>query len=256
VPFGASPCPGIGGVWKNALVYQAGWYPDPGRRHDRRWWDGNAWSDRVADGGVELSDPLGKPPPGLISWVGPEIVDTPRVAAEAVTADPNVVSFPPTGGGDASTASLPLVYRWSPIPLVWAAPFVLGFTVAAIVRPNAVVIGLDLLVWLTTACLLVLWLTRVRVLSAGPDGVTLLRPPRFRRRTLPWAKIQAIEVVRHSGNAKGPPYKVLRIRTTDDRLVRLPDPFLPVAAETAAKQLAQRWCPTGESGIPPAATSG
>ncbi len=37
---------------------QAGWLPDPTGRHEYRWWDGSGWSDVVADGGVERSDPL------------------------------------------------------------------------------------------------------------------------------------------------------------------------------------------------------
>jgi Protein of unknown function (DUF2510) len=37
---------------------QAGWLADPTGRHEYRWWDGNAWSDVVADQGVEGTDPL------------------------------------------------------------------------------------------------------------------------------------------------------------------------------------------------------
>ena len=35
----------------------AAWYRDPSGRHERRWWDGNEWSDKVADGEVVSSDP-------------------------------------------------------------------------------------------------------------------------------------------------------------------------------------------------------
>jgi hypothetical protein len=34
------------------------WHPDPTGRHQRRFWDGREWSDRVADGGLEGTDPL------------------------------------------------------------------------------------------------------------------------------------------------------------------------------------------------------
>lgn len=36
----------------------AAWHPDPTGRHEHRWWDGSAWTDQVADGGVTASDPL------------------------------------------------------------------------------------------------------------------------------------------------------------------------------------------------------
>lgn len=35
----------------------AAWYRDPSGRHERRWWDGADWSDRVLDGEHESSDP-------------------------------------------------------------------------------------------------------------------------------------------------------------------------------------------------------
>ncbi len=48
-----------------------GWFPDPSGRHQVRWWDGAAFSDQVADGGVVGTDagrgpvvPLGAGPVG------------------------------------------------------------------------------------------------------------------------------------------------------------------------------------------------
>jgi hypothetical protein len=35
----------------------ADWYPDPSGRHQHRYWDGSAWTDWVADGGVTGRDP-------------------------------------------------------------------------------------------------------------------------------------------------------------------------------------------------------
>jgi len=35
-----------------------GWHPDPYGRHQHRFWDGTAWTGRVANAGVESSDPL------------------------------------------------------------------------------------------------------------------------------------------------------------------------------------------------------
>lgn len=36
------------------------WLRDPFGRHQMRWWDGNAYTDKVMDDGVEGSDPPGK----------------------------------------------------------------------------------------------------------------------------------------------------------------------------------------------------
>jgi len=35
-----------------------GWHPDPSRLHWWRWWDGQDWTDHVADGGPPSIDPL------------------------------------------------------------------------------------------------------------------------------------------------------------------------------------------------------
>ncbi len=34
------------------------WHPDPTRRHELRWWDGQAWSGSVSDNGVVTTDPV------------------------------------------------------------------------------------------------------------------------------------------------------------------------------------------------------
>jgi len=38
--------------------HQADWYPDPTRRHELRYWDGNAWTDHISDRGVAGTDPV------------------------------------------------------------------------------------------------------------------------------------------------------------------------------------------------------
>lgn len=38
--------------------YPAGWYPDPTRRHQHRYWDGRAWTEHVADNGATPTDPM------------------------------------------------------------------------------------------------------------------------------------------------------------------------------------------------------
>jgi hypothetical protein len=37
---------------------RAGWYGDPVGGHKLRYWDGDEWTDRVADAGVTAEDPL------------------------------------------------------------------------------------------------------------------------------------------------------------------------------------------------------
>ena len=37
----------------------AAWYADPYARHQQRYWDGAAWTEHVADGGVTTTDPIG-----------------------------------------------------------------------------------------------------------------------------------------------------------------------------------------------------
>lgn len=34
-----------------------GWYPDPSRRHEQRYWDGTRWTEHVSDGGQQSTDP-------------------------------------------------------------------------------------------------------------------------------------------------------------------------------------------------------
>lgn len=36
----------------------AAWHPDPTGRHDHRYWDGEQWTEHVADAGVATTDPL------------------------------------------------------------------------------------------------------------------------------------------------------------------------------------------------------
>jgi hypothetical protein len=40
-----------------------GWHPDPTTRHQYRYWDGNRWTDDVADDGIASTDAVGRPPP-------------------------------------------------------------------------------------------------------------------------------------------------------------------------------------------------
>lgn len=47
--------PALGDL-QRGLMRHEGWYSDPSRRHERRYWDGSAWTRRVQNGGVETAD--------------------------------------------------------------------------------------------------------------------------------------------------------------------------------------------------------
>jgi Protein of unknown function (DUF2510) len=43
--------------WTQPAV-PAGWFADPSRQHEHRYWDGQRWTERVADRGAEAVDPM------------------------------------------------------------------------------------------------------------------------------------------------------------------------------------------------------
>jgi uncharacterized membrane protein YidH (DUF202 family) len=64
---------GVGGLQKEATAAMsehsdmtpsaaAGWYADPLGRHERRYWDGAAWTDHIVDGTTQGTDPVSGPP--------------------------------------------------------------------------------------------------------------------------------------------------------------------------------------------------
>lgn len=52
-------------------IQSSGWYPDPSRRHQHRYWDGAAWTAHVADGGVAGIDEPNRPAPPVSPPVAP-----------------------------------------------------------------------------------------------------------------------------------------------------------------------------------------
>ena len=53
---------------------RVGWFPDPARRHQLRFFDGHNWTDVVRDDGVDSGDVLGPPPANRDAWLSPEIM--------------------------------------------------------------------------------------------------------------------------------------------------------------------------------------
>lgn len=57
-PAAASPAAGPSATaTAGAPSVPANWYPDPSKRYELRYWNGSAWTEHVATGGVQSVDP-------------------------------------------------------------------------------------------------------------------------------------------------------------------------------------------------------
>ncbi len=52
------PTFGLDGWHHAAMEPSANWYPDPTRRHELRYWDGERWTEHVSDSGTTATDPV------------------------------------------------------------------------------------------------------------------------------------------------------------------------------------------------------
>jgi hypothetical protein len=53
-----SPTPATqAGGWSRGPA-PAGWFPDPSRRHELRYWDGQRWTEHVVNRGAQAVDPV------------------------------------------------------------------------------------------------------------------------------------------------------------------------------------------------------
>jgi len=57
-PGSSSPYPQAGYTAAPTSNPPFGWYPDPSKRHEQRYWDGTRWTEHVSDGGQQSTDPL------------------------------------------------------------------------------------------------------------------------------------------------------------------------------------------------------
>ncbi len=62
------------------------WEPDPTGRHQYRWWDGEQWTDQVADDGVQAVDPVSIAEARLPEDALPSVPPPPRPAPDAPNA--------------------------------------------------------------------------------------------------------------------------------------------------------------------------
>ena len=80
----------------------AGWYPDPTNRHQNRWFDGNDWTDHVADGQAVSTDPVQGGPAAASTQPTPAATPDPAATSVSPAASgppPGAPGSPPPGGG-------------------------------------------------------------------------------------------------------------------------------------------------------------
>ena len=66
----------------------AGWYQDPSRRHEHRWWNGTEWTAHVITLGLRSIDDGGEAPPESRVAVEPVQSASPEPAATAAAGEP------------------------------------------------------------------------------------------------------------------------------------------------------------------------
>lgn len=119
----------------------ASWQPDPSGRHETRWWDGERWTDHVADHGLSSTDPLVRRTPTSVapSTVQPPVVQPPTMAqplneqpAEQPAEQPPTMMMQPTMVQQAITPPDYEQQRWAPESPPNRIPWIIGGVVAAI----------------------------------------------------------------------------------------------------------------------------
>jgi uncharacterized RDD family membrane protein YckC len=96
------------------------WHPDPTGRHEYRWWDGQQWTDQVADFGVVGVDPVLAAAPVEGVAVGAAAGGSAMPAASAAMATPAYAALPrpyvgpgPVVGAERVPAGVPLSNPWA-----------------------------------------------------------------------------------------------------------------------------------------------
>lgn len=77
------------------MTSPAAWLPDPTGKHDHRWWDGDRWTEHVADAGQAAVDPLA---PGEQPPAPSDTPSTPSTGAEGTEAATEAAGGWPDGG--------------------------------------------------------------------------------------------------------------------------------------------------------------
>ena len=66
------------------------WEPDPTGRHQYRWWDGEEWTDQVADDGIQSVDPISTAESGLPLETPPSALPPPGPTSEGFESDSSI----------------------------------------------------------------------------------------------------------------------------------------------------------------------
>ncbi len=89
-----------------AVNTPAGWYEDPMRRYEHRYWDGSEWTENVASGGQQAVDAIASVPPA--SDVASSAVVAETTPAAATPASATSVSAAPAVSAPIAVATVPL----------------------------------------------------------------------------------------------------------------------------------------------------
>lgn len=96
----------------------AAWHPDPTGRHEHRYWDGDRWTEHVADQGVATTDPLDGPTSGSAGASAdqpamPPIESDPGSPASSGPSDPAAPQAQPFASAGGSVGGSPPSYSVS-----------------------------------------------------------------------------------------------------------------------------------------------
>ena len=89
-----------------AVNTPAGWYEDPMRRYEHRYWDGSEWTENVASGGQQAVDAIAPVPPASDEASSAVVAET--TPAAATPAQATSVSAAPTVNAPSAVATVPL----------------------------------------------------------------------------------------------------------------------------------------------------
>ena len=84
----------------------AGWYPDPRRRHEVRYWNGTEWTDHVANRGVASTDPVQRVDPAPTEQAAAAITEAADAVGDAAKRAWNALRVPSRDADLATLADL------------------------------------------------------------------------------------------------------------------------------------------------------
>ncbi|MQA79920.1 MAG: DUF2510 domain-containing protein [Streptosporangiales bacterium] len=99
--------------------HPAGWYPDPIRRHQHRYWDGRSWTEHVGSNGATSTDPMPPQPPATAHAAQGDparsaVVEDDRLQEAQIQGILAEAGVQPVGAGGGTLFDEPvlIVYQW------------------------------------------------------------------------------------------------------------------------------------------------